>query len=755
MRTAVLGIVLAGAASTASGDLMTRRWGPPAQPAPGAGALEVVESPEGKLIRVDLAVIPAGTRIIRADLVLVRTAPMTGAEVDGRVEVEVFPILVSGATTKPGGRLQLRRPWFDRLDATESVRNWAAAEQHGTFRVAACPHWAPEKTVLDVTFEGSGGNLPPAPTAVCAIHRAGLTFISWKEIEEPFGGQKPSLGELRATLRRMEEARQVRYRVYRHRERIDRRTIADAELLAEVPPLSGWNPGGVSPDHAIHRRQLRAIEDGAYARSIASDPFRISPDSRELEDVPVRRLAIEDGKPLPSGAGLYVHRPESAGTAWYAVVTCIDGVANLIDLGPGSTLEAPVAEETGPGEPVLQCEEDLKVFYDYPGRRLHYVQWCAPGSPSLANVPNRIHDWSVYLPPATGKPLALGIYFHDRRGLYLRPRWQHQADEILIATRDAPWPTFGYGHHEALGTLRSFASGTVRDYTAVRIDAFVEWVKTKHRIDPDRIHCHGSGIRGGTSALHYGMRHADRVAWIVAGDFDANPGSCPREVQSEGRRLPTHLTEIEAVWGRREWNLPAASGAVIWDDRDLTSVVRRSPRRTLPFLSIGGSTLRPVWCQQVPFMKALLEARQPFIAEFDWGGSPPRYAPDYVRRNCVAPAVHPTRMAFADRDYWKDAAVHYSSGGSINSGLHWDPQTVLDTADRIQVRGRFGGAVTLRSARLFRPEPGEEVSWVLEIGPHRERREGRAQADAHGLVTVPGVGQGTLTIIRAGHGRDR
>ena len=123
------------------------------------------------------------------------------------------------------------------------------------------------------------------------------------------------------------------------------------------------------------------------------------------------------------------------------IATSIDGIVNLADLGPGSTVIDPVAEETDAGEPVLQCEEDLKVFYDYPGRRLHYVQWCAPGGegdPALSNLPNRTHDWSVYVPPAAEgpEPLALGIYFHDWRGLYLRPRWQHVRHQILIAKRD-------------------------------------------------------------------------------------------------------------------------------------------------------------------------------------------------------------------------------------------------------------------------------------------------------------------------------
>ena len=211
---------------------------------------------------------------------------------------------------------------------------------------------------------------------------------------------------------------------------------------------------------------------------------------------------------------------------------------------------------------------------------------------------------------------------------------------------------------------------------------------------------------------------------------------------------------MEAVWGRRAWDLPTAGGVSIWKDRDLTSVVKAGPDRALPFFSIGAGTLHPVWRQQVPFLKALLEARQPMIAEFDWGGSPPPYAPAGVRRDGLMPAVSPERMEFADRDYWKDATVKYSSGGSINAGLRWDPGTAVDAPDRLAIEGRFGGTVTIRGARRFKLRPGEEVSWTIETGPHRERREGRARADERGLVSVPGVGEGRIVLTRL-EGGDR
>jgi hypothetical protein len=249
-------------------------------------------------------------------------------------------------------------------------------------------------------------------------------------------------------------------------------------------------------------------------------------------------------------------------------------------------------------------------------------------------------------------------------------------------------------------------------------------------------------------------KQPDRTAWIVAAYFDPDPGTCPPAIEVDGRRRETHLPRMEAVWGWRAWDLRTTGGASVWKDRDLTSIVRAAPERALPFFSIGAGTLSPVWRQHVPFLKALLEARQLLVAEFDWGGSPPPYAPEHVRKGGLLPAVLPERMEFADRDYRRDAAVHYYSGGSINAGLRWDPRTAVDASDRLELEGRFGGAVTIRGARRFKPRPGETIAWTVETGPHREKRQGRAKADAQGLVTVPGVGDARIVLTRQA-GEDR
>ncbi len=630
--------------------------------------------------------------------------------------------------------------------------------------VKGFPNWLKDSTRLEVTFEGKlPGKLPPAVKDLEVLHRAGQTFITFKEIADPFGGKPVTLRQLRQAREEAEAARRVRYRIYRHDKPIDAKSLAQAELLAEVEPFSGFNLRGVSLDRLIYQHQLRAVEDSSFARKIAGGPFRgYRPGMPEMAEVEVSRLAVEDGEPLPPGIGLYVHHPakeapnrdsgdlEATGKAHYAVVAVVDGTAGTRDVRSTA-----VEEGIGPGEPVFQGVENLKVFYDYPGQRRRYVQWCAP---PLSHLPNQYHNWGVYVPTAAGegKPLALGIYFHDWQGLYLRPYWPHPKDMILISPQEHPRPTFAYGYHEALDTLRPFAAGAIHDYTARRIDAFVEWLCGKFSIDKARMSCHGSGAYGGSSAIAYALRHPQRVALVVAGAFDANPGSVEPIIQIDRNRQRTHLKALEAVWGKKEWKLKTADGKSIWEDRDMVAFVKAQPKLHLPFMSLGTGSQHSTWPQENALLKALMAARQPFRTDFTWGGQAPHFGPMYVRRDKPMLAAVPTADELAKTSWYKDAhwqqaATGYWGGGlaTINMGLGWKIDDIVDTPERLEIDGYAGGQATVRNVQAFKLKPGEKVRWQVKGERRPYDQSGEAAADKYGLLTVPGF-RGRLIVTRMG-----
>ncbi len=163
---------------------------------------------------------------------------------------------------------------------------------------------------------------PPAKAELRAIHRAGQTFVVFPEVDGLIENKQVTRGELKAVLARLQQTRQARYRVYYHSAPITAATL-------------------------------------------------------NMDEVVIERFAVEPGKPLPPGVGLYVHSPKKAGKAYYAVTLTVDGREDPATL---KALARPVAETVGPGEPVLQGEADAQFAPRLagPSRWASRTVWLSP-----------------------------------------------------------------------------------------------------------------------------------------------------------------------------------------------------------------------------------------------------------------------------------------------------------------------------------------------------------------------------------------
>ena len=768
MRTASIEQLLCGvgvlallaSSAPSAGEVVTRRWRLP----PGV-AVRKSAGAKG-VVRFDLRGLPKGARIYRADLLISRTADVTGRDDEAWVDVEIRPLFgphAAGAKDQ-AAPLAIRPPWYDRLDATEAVRAWAGGKANGGFLVKSCPKWNPAATCLDVTYEGKGESVPPQVRLLRAFHRAGQTFVTFREIDDRSADASPTWADLKAKIEKMDAEKLVRYRVYRHAARITAANLHQAERLGEVRPMSGYNVLGRSVDQLIAAHRRRAIEDVDFAKRLARGNYfaKYHPDMPEIGELRIRRLAVEAGKPLPPRAGLYVHHPAKAGRAYYAVVSVVDGVANLRDLSAANALARPVEEVVGPGEPVLQGTADVTVFFDYPGERMQYVQWAAP---PRAHLPNRYYNWGVFVPRdhRRARVRRVSLFFHDYRQRYLKPPWPHRRDTVLLSPHDAPYRSFGYGHHEALGTLRSFRQGKVRPFLGRRVDAMLDWALRTFDADAGRVSCGGSGYWGGTAALQYGLRRGGRIATVcVDNSPDANPRQTPHEFSYYGRgdRRKTRRADMDAVWGRPDWHVPAESGQSIWDEVDLVAyVLANGARRTLPYLSLGAGSLHLTWKQETDLMKAYLKTHNAFMAEFFWGGTAHRPLPVDVETGDYAfePRSDRPVLACVPRKYGPDPKFFethfatgkrgYSSGGRLNTQPRWDPETIVDAADRLEMTvytarqvvyaGRVRCDVAVRNTSTFRPKPGAKLLWtVTDLKTRKPRQQGETTVGADGLVRI-------------------
>jgi len=737
-------------------DVVVRRWGDP--------RITQVKNAAG-VVRFDLGGLPAPAKIRRADLRIFRTGSIDGRNDAARINIEIYPLFAPDVPKSAA--LKLRPPWYDHFDATAAVRAWASGKVNGGFLVKACPLWNARATCLDVTYEGKARAPCPQVKQLSILHQSGVTFITFREIDDRSAAKRPAWGELKSKLERMDAERQVRYAVYRSERPITSATLADAELLGEVKPMSGYNVRGRSVDRLIAAHRRRAIDDLDFARKLARSNYfaRYGPDMPEMAEVPIDRLAVTDNEPLPPCMGLYAHHPARAGKAYYAVTAVVDGAANTRDFSQANSLAKAVTETVGPGRPVLQGAANVTVFYDSPGRRLRYVQWTAPPQ---SHLPNQYYNWGVFVPHGYDRRprRRLSVFFHDARQRYVKPPWPARSDTVLLSPHDGPWRGYGYGYHEALGTLRSFRQGKVRPFFARRIDAMIAWAVGTFSPESGRISCAGSGYWGGTAALQYGMRRPGRIAYVMTDNApDPNPKDTPYEYSHYGRgdRRKTRRANVDAVWGRPEWEIPAENGKPIWQEMDLPAyVMAEGERRTLPFLSLGAGGMHLTWKQETDLMKAFGKTNTAFMAVFFWGGKPCLRLPvgpetgDYPFEPrsdrpvlaCSARRRWPNPTFFAK--HFETGKRGYGGGSHLGTRPRWDPDNIVDRADRLEVtiytarRVTYAGTVVcdtvVRNMRAFRPRPDEKLSWTTtELDRKQVIQQGSTSADRHGRIPIAGL----------------
>jgi hypothetical protein len=561
-------------------------------------------------------------------------------------------------------------------------------------------------------------------------------------------------GQLRKALEGQDAAAGTRFYVYRHTGPITEKSIATATLLGSVGAGSGYNIRGRSVDQLVPLLRKKAMEDMALAKSLARSGAlgKYTPKSPEMDQVVVERFAIEDGNPLPAGTGLYVHHPATAGKAYYAVCAESDGVR-----GAPVPAVAPVDETVGVGVPVLQNEVSVSVFFDYPGKRYRYVQWCAP---PLAHLPNQYYNWGVFVPrdyAAADAPRRMQVFFHGRNQRYLKPPWPHRQDTLLVAPHDAPFASFGYGYSDALGTDKPPEKGVVCEFFGRRVDAFLEWAATQWQAHPGMISVGGRGLWGGTAALQYGLRRPGRIAFVSA---ESGPDPDPKQTPQEYRKYPwqknsrlqaTGRKSFEAVWGIPEQNLKAETGRSIWDEVDLVALVKRTAE-PLPFLNLGSGSMSVTWKQQTELMLAYRDSRNPFMAEFYWGGSSAKilpkegWAPQADRPTlAVWPLSYSPNSKFFETNFMPGKRG-YGGGSRLNVAPRWDADNAVDTPERFEMTIWSDLKITyahtptctttVRNTNKFKPPPGTELNWSIVDAKGRKSEGGAITVGRNGEATI-------------------
>ncbi len=735
---------LLAAAQNADGAPTCERWTAGQTPAAHPNAAEWKEMDGLLRLRFDLSAIPQRAQVHHAWL---RLHKEDGQPYD---PIQIFTVnsVDEGSLGHDGKRLSLEAPWYRRFVATDAVRRWVGDPQSNQgFAVAPFDGFQPERSALEVCYDGAARDLPAQVDGLRAVHRSGQTFLVWTEHEAyrpkpnevlwierfsekgdvlasgpgqgAFGmsnhpaitlrtlrrlqglglREQPSGFQGIKPLQRVQEVLPITYRVYRHRQRVTAANVHQAEVLAEVGPLSGL-------DTEVYKIHFK----GEYLNQW------------EEPGSPMFTFRIGDGTALMPGEALYVHTPPRSGRAYYAVTTVLAGTENLAHFGTGNALAEPVEEKPESPRPVLQfkqvdrySEEPIESWYRF---------WAAP---PYCNLPSRSFRVAYavsdrYQGPG---PLEIGTIsgaFNVREEIRVP-----KPDRVsLKIERQLAWmPALFY--NEGRGTLRAASECRVDYFSERYMELVINWVMDRYPVDRSQI----SG-----SLLYFGLRHPEIFPKMSFGTYTATydyrwaPGN------------PAHLGPmgIKTVDGEDAWEMYSVGGYVL-----------EYPERDIPFLICisgtgkdRGHTSEFGWQDDPRGWRALMDARQPFVASWSGGGDPYDFSRKlaHVAWDLSVPAFsdcsldnNPGNGDPADGDYY----------GQINGYLAW-------ASDVVDERGRWEMTVyvtddcrrdtctvdlTPRHCRRFKPRPGERFAWTnTSLANQKQVQSGTLTADEWGLVTI-------------------
>lgn len=568
-------------------------------------------------------------------------------------------------------------------------------------------------------FSGEVAAAPSPPESLAAFHRAGQTFITWREVA----------------------GAGVRYRIFR----------SPAPILS----VSGLTPIGEVADSTAFDRRAREAEGTLYR-------YRIAP-----------------GLEVPEGSGLFVHTPDATGASYYAV-TSVDetgGEDPLVVIGDNSLAEA-VAETLGLPRPVLQriLTPGNGLAYDI------YSHWASDAGtalyPSMCVLPSRAFNFTVGR-REEGSLHPVTIDLHSGPGFYywspMPPVGTGQPAEWVITLDDAVpndvLYTHWYGCNEKFDWETGLPipeSGVNVDFTVRRVAWTLDWALGALPIDPERVYLFGNSM-GGAGAAFLGHALRDRVAaryaqvpklnYAVLNDSAPN---CSFNTHGPLRAI------CDRLWGTVATNLPCSDGMPTYERLDIERLTLASRHLDLPpLIAVSGRNDATVgWTEKIGVYAAFDAAREPCTFYWDSrqhsgprGDSLVEWAPMDDPAALFSYRLHESVPAFsrcsANGNAGDGKASTADRYGAINAHLTWR-RPVKDTPARWEVfieprdleslhgleraPDTIRVDVTPRRLQSFSVIPGKSYQWEVRDGATEALlATGSVPPDAYGLVTIPSV----------------
>lgn len=620
-------------------------------------------------------------------------------------------------------------------------------------------------TVTSVTVAAHGGvvllSAPPgggvaaiAPTNVAAIHRAGQTFVTWRE--------HTGLPD-------------ARYRIYRHTAPITATNLAQAVCLREVPTGSG-----------------RLLANRYFDNHSGEWTWRYG-----------EMCAIADGAPpLAPGTGLLVWTCDpadfggaSTGVGWYAVTTVRDEGGESTDFTVANRA-GPVVEARADPRPVLLTNFPavahggaVNIYIQYMDLRRWNPTFHAPHprnawlgfNPDAASTTQQLvyaYDYAVVLPDGAPAPTPAYLTLHgwgggDYPAIAADPDpYDWNIYKIIPYDIGETW-YFGFARDCDFRTGAEPASGPVVNYTEQRLLRMLHDLirdPPATAVDTNRIYVYGQSM-GGSGTLALALRYPQVFAAAYASQPMSDYARC-----GDGGGLDWR-DDLTWKWGALNLNLPVGldapagwagplqdgAGTGVWDWQNHQRQIAARARHEFVPCGIGHGTND--WVIEWPTQGAPL---YPVLngARIAWGGFVTDAGHSWLGWLGLPPPLDPDASLAPFRGFTvrRDEAVPGLSGGSadlplpaagvggFNQAVEWSAAwsdwdgAVVDEPDHWQVslRSLTGANITVnvtpRRLTRFPKQPGVRVLWRnWPLGASEPIQIGQQAADANGLFLIPDV----------------
>ncbi len=581
---------------------------------------------------------------------------------------------------------------------------------------------------LDITCDKplpEGAPSISQPTQLSALNKDGDTLLVWHDPDPVIKTNDLTIAEYKTLASKANNPHEIRVRIYRSNVPITPETIAQAQLIDEISPLSIW-------DEEFY---------GALWRNAQND------------NKPVPRLPVRDGQPGNYDQGVYDYRNNTSGKFYYAVVKAIDGQEDFSQLVIGqNSLSEPVQESPGPGLVLLRKKEIRDSFYYVKGpiEMNFFVRWEAP---PYCNVPSTPYNYlvAVSLNPKhqpTDGVHSVDLGLHCWGGSLLSGYlWWYEAEKgsLLVTTNQRPYDWWT-SYSEAYGTYLSYSDTKVYNFNQQRLVSFVNNFVARHwKINPQRIILSGRSM-GGSGAVMWGVRAGHYFAYVKGGVGIYIPKESPGFTNS------FYKVFGHPLW-KAEYDHSGLDAYTYWDtERWLYQNVNKET--PLIIFANGRNDSGIGWPQAWKVVKAMEATKRPFVFRWDMSGHGCRawFPGGGDRTPTILVSKDQSLPAFSNCSLdtpLGNSPEEAPEKGQINYYLLWKTNDLIDQPERWEITIYLSSKapqdsctvdITPRRLQHFVVKKAQTYHWRnIDLKTQAIIQEGTVLPDEYGLLTLPKV----------------